>query len=275
MLEAERIALQDSIEAIGVQNPITLFDGQVLDGWHRYTAAIAAGVDCPCVDLGDVDPRDFVMAQNKQRRHVTQAQLAMATTAVYEWRPNGDQRSALSAERGDDATDQRSALSAQLPKSSKEMADSAGVGVRSIEQAKAVNTNAAPEVVDAVKRGDIGLPKAVAISKLPKDQQAEAITKPLATIKEPEPDYDGPSDDEVAAFERELADKVARLELLDESDPLKAAMKRIEDLEQQNFSMSKTRDLAMERANEYASRLKSAERKLAAAERKIKELGGA
>ena len=261
MLEAERIALQDSIEAIGVQNPITLFDGQVLDGWHRYTAAIAAGVDCPCVDLGDVDPRDFVMAQNKQRRHVTQAQLAMATTAVYEWMPRG----------GD-----RRSKGTQCPlKTAAEMSEISGVGERSIKQAKAIQSSASPEVVDAVKRGDIGLPKAVAISKLPKDQQAEAITKPLAAIKEPEPDYDGPSDDEVAAFERELADKVARLELLDESDPLKAAMQRIEDLERQHFSMSKTRDLAMERANEYASRLKSVERQLAAAKRKIKELGGA
>lgn len=32
-------ALVDSIESIGVQNPITLLDGMVIDGWHRYKAA--------------------------------------------------------------------------------------------------------------------------------------------------------------------------------------------------------------------------------------------
>ena len=98
-------ALKDSIENIGVQNPITLFEGMVIDGWHRYTAANDLGMHCPAVELGNVDPRDFVLAQNKARRHVTQAQLAMATTAVYAWKPLGTNQHAGSA------------LSAEAPKS--------------------------------------------------------------------------------------------------------------------------------------------------------------
>ena len=57
-------ALKDSIENIGVQNPITLFEGMVIDGWHRYTAANDLGMHCPAVELGNVDPRDLVLAQN-------------------------------------------------------------------------------------------------------------------------------------------------------------------------------------------------------------------
>ncbi len=38
-------SLKDSIENIGVQNPITLYDGMVIDGWHRYTAATELGMD--------------------------------------------------------------------------------------------------------------------------------------------------------------------------------------------------------------------------------------
>ena len=60
---------------------------RVIDGWHRYTAANELSIECPTVELGDVDPRDFVLAQNRARRHVTQAQLALATTAVYAWKP--------------------------------------------------------------------------------------------------------------------------------------------------------------------------------------------
>ena len=163
-MQAEEFqALKDSIEAIGVQNPITLLDGMVIDGWHRYSAAAELGMDCPSVDLGDTDPKDFVMAQNKARRHITAAQLAMATTAVYQWRPLGDQRSTLNVDRA---------------KTTAQLADIAGVHANTITQAKSIQSHAAPEVIEAVKRGEVGLPKAAAIAKLPMAEQAAALHKP-------------------------------------------------------------------------------------------------
>lgn len=156
-------ALKDSIENIGVQNPVTLLDGMVIDGWHRYTAANELGIDCPTVDLGDVDPRDFVLAQNKARRHITQSQLAMATTSVYAWAPEGRQK--LHTECA--------------VKTTAEMADIAGVHRNTIVQAQAVRAKATPEVIAAVKAGEIGLPKAARIAQLPKEAQAEAIAKPI------------------------------------------------------------------------------------------------
>lgn len=163
-------SLVDSIESIGVQNPITLLDGMVIDGWHRYTAAQSLGMDCPTVALDDTDPRDFVMAQNKARRHITQAQLAAATTVVYAWFPSvGANQHTKSAP----------ALSAPPQKTTAEMAAIAGVSERSIHQAKTVQKNAAPEVKEAVKSGALGLPKAAAIAKMPLAQQAEAINRPL------------------------------------------------------------------------------------------------
>lgn len=158
--------LKDSINEIGVQNPITLFEGMVIDGWHRYSAANELGMECPVVVLGDVDPRDFVLAQNRARRHVTQAQLAMATTAVYAWKPVGNP--AFS----------QSGTECPIAKSNAQLAEAAGVSEKTIKQAKAVQTKAAPEVVEAVKRGEIGLPKAAAIAKLPKEEQAAAIHNP-------------------------------------------------------------------------------------------------
>lgn len=163
-------ALKDSIEHIGVQNPITVFDGEVIDGWHRYRAANDLGMDCPQVVLGDVDPREFVVAQNKARRHVTQAQLAMATTAVYAWKP---------------AHREKVGTECPLTKSTAELAAISGVGERTIKQAKAVQTKAAPEVVEAVKSGEIGLPKAVAIASLPKEEQAAAIAQPAPKKEAP------------------------------------------------------------------------------------------
>lgn len=167
-------SLKDSIEVNGVLNPVTIFDGQVIDGWHRYTAANELAMDCPTVELGDVDPRDFVLAQNKARRHVTQAQLALATTAVYAWKPVG-------------ANQHEGRVDTECPpsKTNAELSKISGVHANTIKQAKAVQTKAAPEVVEAVKRGEIGLPKAAAISKLPKDQQVAAISKPISKQEKP------------------------------------------------------------------------------------------
>lgn len=159
-------ALKDSIESIGVQNPITLLDGMVIDGWHRYSAAAELGMHCPTVELDDTDPKDFVMAQNKARRHITAAQLASATTAVYAWTPVGNP--AFSQSRTE----------CVIAKTNAELADIAGVGVRTIQQAKSVQSHAAPEVIEAVKRGEVGLPKAAAIAKLPMAEQAAALHKP-------------------------------------------------------------------------------------------------
>jgi hypothetical protein len=162
-------SLKDSIETNGVLNPITLFEGQVIDGWHRYTAANEVGQNCPTQELESwIDPKDYVLAQNKNRRHITVAQLATATAAVYGWYSVGDNQ-----HKGG------SVVPTEAPKSSKELAAIAGVSTASIEKAKTVQTKAAPEVQQAVKDGKIGLEKAVAISKLPKEDQAAAIAKPL------------------------------------------------------------------------------------------------
>lgn len=168
----DRQALKDSIESIGIQNAITIFEGQVLDGWHRYCIAAELMMDCPEVTLdADTDPRDFVLAQNKARRHITAAQLAMATSAVYVWRPVGKPKSHTEC----------------AIKTSLEMAQIAGVHRNTMVQAQTVQARATEEVKAAVQRGDIGLPKAAAIARLPQAEQAAAIVRPLPKHEKPAP----------------------------------------------------------------------------------------
>jgi predicted CoA-binding protein len=169
-MSAEDFAeLKASIEVNGVLNPVSLHEGMIIDGWHRYTAAMQLNMDCPQAELEDwIDPKDFVLAQNKTRRHISQSQLALATAAVYKWYPVGENQHKTGWE-----------VPAHPQKSTKELANIAGVSDRTIKQAKEVLTKAAPEVQEAVKAGKIGLEKAAAISKLPQAEQAQAISKPL------------------------------------------------------------------------------------------------
>lgn len=283
--------LKDSIENIGVQNPITLLDGMVIDGWHRYSACMALGMECPVVELAQgTDPRDFVMAQNQARRHVTKAQLAMATTAVYAWKPPHREKAHIECD---------------LPaKTNAELASIAGVHANTITQAKTVTAQAAPVVVDAVKRGELGLPKAVAIAKLPPDQQAQAISKPLPRpvavvpplkADQPDPwasaptadssappgdpeDY-GPSDEEIAAAE--AADKAERelvAKMLESDDVLKTLHAEVLQLKAMVQRLERHRDELMNKAYGIEQILKKRDRENLRLQKQLDELlkkGGA
>ncbi len=206
MADFEFQDLKDSIENIGVQNPITSHDGMVIDGWHRYSAARELDLPCPVVELAqDIDPREFVMAQNGARRHITQAQIAVATVTVYQWRKEGRPEK----------------LGTQCPvsekqKSTAELSEIAGVGERTIKQAKTVTAQAAPAVVEAVKRGELGLPKAAAIAKLPREQQEDAIKKP---IEKRRPVAQKQDDIDHAAIAQEMRHAV--VEIAEECEALK------------------------------------------------------
>ena len=79
MSKREIKELRQSMEAQGYLpgNPITLHEGKVLDGWHRYNAARSAGVTPEFRNFKGDDPAGFVMALNLQRRHLTDDQRSM------------------------------------------------------------------------------------------------------------------------------------------------------------------------------------------------------
>lgn len=226
-------ALKDSITNIGVQDPITLYEGMVIDGWHRYTAANEVGVQCPTAELGDVDPQTFVIAKNKARRHITQSQIAAAVVSVYGWKP---------------AHREKVAPGATLTKTNAELAELAGTSVRTIRQAKAVESKATPAVKEAVKAGVMSVKAA-----------AETVSPP----KVEEPEDDGPDADEIAAMEAAVAaDAVAMEKLFQADDKLAAAFAEIKRLNAENAQLKSRMTGLMNEKNEAISLCKSVQRKL-------------
>jgi len=217
MTDEEFQVLQDSIEDLGVQQPIVIFEDKVIDGWHRYTAANELGMPCPEVELeDDIDPRNFVLSQNKARRHLTKSQLALSYTKVYEWQPSAQKAS-------------RMELGSTI-KTNQELAELAGTSTKTIQQAKTVLTKGDEEVVKAVEAGKISVKRGAQIAKLPKEQQAKAITE----SPEPRPSIlDGtePSEDELKANEMAMqADLDALNKLLEADDALATAHAEIKRL---------------------------------------------
>lgn len=237
-------SLLDSVIEIGVQNPVTIYEGMVIDGWHRYRAANEAGVNCPTLELVGVDPRDFVLAQNKARRNLTASQRAAAVTSVYEWHP-------AHREKKGEAT-------SPLSKTNAELAAIAGTTTRTIQQAKVAHKAG---LTDAVKEGALSVEQAAKIAT-GKAKPAAKQAKPVK--QEPEDsDYSGPSDAELAEAEAlAKADMDKVLELMD-SDNLVAELLKENERQRIEIAVLKSqRDGYMNQANELIRRVKSLKKML-------------
>ncbi len=81
MTKRELLSLADSIRRIGLLQPITLYEGRILDGKCRYRACLLAGVAPSFVEFqGDeLEAFDYVYRVNVIRAHYSPDQIAAAT----------------------------------------------------------------------------------------------------------------------------------------------------------------------------------------------------
>ena len=243
-------SLVDSIESIGVQNPITLFEGMVIDGWHRYQAANQVNIDCPTVELGNVDPQAFVVAQNKARRNLTASQRAIAVTTVYEWHSVGKPSNWTPV--------------ANKPKSAQELADIAGVSIGTIKHTK---TAQKAGFTEAVKAGAITVKEAAKIAT-----GTIATPKPvpeIAPVIDVTPDYTelDALHDQIQDLQADLV--VARLNSTDSDEQKQAAeliaelRAQIKTLEAVNNALTISRDSYMNECAQLKKQCEAQRREIA------------
>ena len=158
MLNAEELkALATDIFENGQREPITLFEGKILDGRNRYIACLDAAVEPLFTEYKGRRPIDYVVSLNLKRRHLNESQRAMVAAKLADLRDG---------QRAD-----RVAGSIDLPTAAKML----NVSESSIKRAKTVQRGAAPEIVRAVESGDVSVSAAAQFAKLPRDKQAEQI----------------------------------------------------------------------------------------------------
>ena len=213
MSDSDFQALQDSIMNIGVQMPIVIFEGQVIDGWNRYRAATALGMDCPTTPFDEsIDPVEFVKAMNDARRHITGSQRAIAIVAIHGWKPVGRPQNNVEA---------TSTLTQEA------MAAEAGVSKKTIQQAQAAQKAG---LAEKVKSGEMtveqasnvakGKPAKAAKKDKPAPKAAPAVVEP--EIEEP-PEYTelDAAHDQISELQAELV--VARMGDIPEEEKQQAA----------------------------------------------------
>ena len=172
LLEGDDLAaLKDDIARNGLEEPITLFDGQVLDGRNRFLACHAvsfergwpdSGFEPPVrfVQFNGADPAAFVISKNLHRRHLNESQRAMAAAKLATLPLGANQHAQICAPSQNDA------------------ADMLNVSRRAVQSAKKVRASGSPALIKAVDDGKIAVSVGAQLAELPKAAQAKAVKNP-------------------------------------------------------------------------------------------------
>lgn len=141
-------SLIESVQKDGfIDNVVRVYEGQILDGWHRYRAGRELNLLRKLKfqqwnedEHRDGDPKVFVLARNIERRHLTPGQRAQIVVSFNERFQKGDIDS------------QRDGTPNGEPKTREDLAKESGVGTSTIDRAVAVEKEGQSEVVIAGKK---------------------------------------------------------------------------------------------------------------------------
>lgn len=159
--------LADDIKENGLQNPIVLLDGKVLDGQNRLAACKLAGVEPRFVEWqGEGSPLNWVVSQNLMRRHLTASQCAViALDALPMLEKEAKERQRKSKGRGKKAENSLSNES-ENGKASEFAARLVGTNYRYVELTKKIQAEK-PELIDRIRSGELTVPEARKLTAVP------------------------------------------------------------------------------------------------------------
>jgi N6-adenosine-specific RNA methylase IME4 len=155
----EFAGLVDDIRTHGLRKPVVLFESRILDGRNRYRACLAADIECRFETYTGDDPISYVISLNLRRRHLDESQRAMVAAKLATLRLGDNQHAPIGAPSQDKA------------------ADLLNVGRRTVQRAREVQEQGAPELVQAVERGTVSVSAAADIATLPRNEQGDIVAR--------------------------------------------------------------------------------------------------
>jgi hypothetical protein len=159
--------LVQSIKDNGLQKAITIYEGKILDGRHRYEACNMADVRPVFEFYKGADPLGYVMVANLHRRHLDSGQRAMIAAKIATMRQG--ERTDLEPFRNSEKVSLKTA------------AESLSVSVDSVVKAGKI-LEESPKLAKQVLNGDISLNAAgqkIKHKRIPKSEQAVVDKKGL------------------------------------------------------------------------------------------------
>lgn len=194
MSEAELLKLTADIKAHGLHQPVVVYEGQILDGRHRFKACQAAGIAPRFTHFNgdDTDAAALVYSANLARRQLSKSQLAVAGAKLKAWHAvRAKERQLENLKRGNKTRGGGSPVPEDFPERAKgdardQAAKAVGVCGKSIDQAESVMRKAVPEVASLVESGAMALNEAAKVVQLPKETQRRIAAQPTKTIRQGE-----------------------------------------------------------------------------------------
>jgi len=257
MKDSELFQLINDIRENGQREPVVIFDGQILDGWHRYQACQVAGVELKTVNLEKgVDPVSWVLSRNLHRRHLEASQRAAAVVACREWKPIGRPQE-----------NRTPGVHLNETVTNKEMAEEAHVSTTTIKNAKTAHKAG---LGDKVISGEMSAKKAASTIKAPPAMLSRAIciecrkcpcvcepetpsNEPAETITIPREEYE----DIQANLSKALADNDEMGKIIDADDRLKSAIETGETWKRKYAALEARFNQQTEEFNECKRTVKS------------------
>jgi ParB-like chromosome segregation protein Spo0J len=163
-----------SIKAEGLHNPIWLTrEGEILDGKTRFEACALAGVEPRFQTYDGDDYAQFTIAQNKIRHQMTGGELALALAELSKL-PRGTNRYTK--------IDVRARTSIDEAKTIDELAKAGEMSRENIVAAKTILQDGEPNVIEMVRKGEVGVRNAALYVKhTPRADQRQATAKTIKT----------------------------------------------------------------------------------------------
>lgn len=254
--------LIDDIDENGVREKIVLYQGKILDGWHRYQACIELKVaKPPIIEFEGNDPVAFVLSKNLHRRHLSASVRAMVIARLTEWQEK--------AGRPSKSLDRAKLVNFDPFITQVQAAELAQVSVSTIKQARKA-TKAIEEVQDAVSKGEMTVSEAAKLADKPVEEQREALEQkaepkppkdkkqapqmvPFQVFEELQKQFEQLEDDySTIAAELEMAQKeLAAVESIRKNEGVQELMK----LHQHLQSMTEARDQWQNKCAELTKQL--------------------
>jgi len=183
--------LCQDIREHGQREPVILYDGKILDGRNRYRACQELGIPAQFEHSKastDGEALRESVSRNLHRRHLTASQRAMIGADLL------PMFEAIAKERQGERVDLVAKLpqcssglniEANLPQCSKERgpqardqaAEVTQSSARSVQSAKRVKDDGVPDLVSAVRAGDIAVSRAEEVSKMDAELQREIVAR--------------------------------------------------------------------------------------------------